>query len=312
MLSSGVAVIYTSLFLSSHLIRTVSPFQKQHTPLGYRSSRSTPATGVSPFAATGEPGRVSVSPTIQRELEGPKDPESATTVPIRTSNSQENACTRPSFGLTSYTTLTNRHFADIDPSSPLNNSASKSQKFTRFRNEWEAYMGVEPRESSNYERHWRGETPARYKTRRGYRPPPSILNSRYGTTSQELDDEVYDDSQSFSRDPLDAPRTRRTMDEEMGYQTQPFFTGGSLNPARSFGPCAIAGKFDEEHWIYWVGPFVGSVIVVLFYRFIKTLEYEIANPGADSDDARPSKIHEKIVETPYVKAAPSVAASSRS
>jgi glycerol uptake facilitator-like aquaporin len=28
------------------------------------------------------------------------------------------------------------------------------------------------------------------------------------------------------------------------------FTGGSLNPARSFGPCAITGKFDEEHWIY--------------------------------------------------------------
>lgn len=28
------------------------------------------------------------------------------------------------------------------------------------------------------------------------------------------------------------------------------FTGGSLNPARSFGPCVIAGNFDSEHWIY--------------------------------------------------------------
>jgi aquaporin related protein len=28
------------------------------------------------------------------------------------------------------------------------------------------------------------------------------------------------------------------------------FTGGSLNPARSFGPCVITGTFDAEHWIY--------------------------------------------------------------
>jgi len=29
-----------------------------------------------------------------------------------------------------------------------------------------------------------------------------------------------------------------------------FYTGGSLNPARSFGPCAVTGIFDQEHWIY--------------------------------------------------------------
>ena len=56
------------------------------------------------------------------------------------------------------------------------------------------------------------------------------------------------------------------------------FTGGSLNPARSFGPCVITGQFDPEHWIYWVGPFGGSILAVLFYRFIKTLEYEVSYP----------------------------------
>ncbi|KAH8677875.1 aquaporin-like protein [Xylariales sp. PMI_506] len=61
------------------------------------------------------------------------------------------------------------------------------------------------------------------------------------------------------------------------------FTGGSLNPARSFGPCVVTLTFDSEHWIYWVGPLLGALIAVVFYRFIKTLEYEMANPGADGD-----------------------------
>ncbi|KLU92010.1 aquaporin [Magnaporthiopsis poae ATCC 64411] len=61
------------------------------------------------------------------------------------------------------------------------------------------------------------------------------------------------------------------------------YTGGSLNPARSFGPCVITGVFETEHWIYWLGPSIGAVIAVVFYQFIKILEYEMANPGADGD-----------------------------
>ncbi|KAI7467430.1 hypothetical protein D0860_02741 [Hortaea werneckii] len=63
-----------------------------------------------------------------------------------------------------------------------------------------------------------------------------------------------------------------------------FFTGGSLNPARSFGPCVTTGMFDQEHWIYWVGPALGAIAAVAFYRFIKVLEYEMANPGQDDND----------------------------
>ncbi|KAF4471243.1 aquaporin [Fusarium albosuccineum] len=82
------------------------------------------------------------------------------------------------------------------------------------------------------------------------------------------------------------------------------FTGGSLNPARSFGPCVVTKTFDSEHWIYWVGPFVGSLIAVCFYWFIKTLEYEMANPGADGDDANdPTKNPEKRAEMKAAKPA---------
>ncbi|KAF2770706.1 aquaporin-like protein [Teratosphaeria nubilosa] len=63
-----------------------------------------------------------------------------------------------------------------------------------------------------------------------------------------------------------------------------YYTGGSLNPARSFGPCVVTGVFDREHWIYWVGPGLGAVCCVGFYKFIKMLEYEFANPGQDAHE----------------------------
>lgn len=64
-----------------------------------------------------------------------------------------------------------------------------------------------------------------------------------------------------------------------------FFTGGSLNPARSFGPAVVDLHFEGYHWIYWVGPILGSLVAAGFYKFIKVLEYETANPGQDMDHA---------------------------
>ncbi|KAI1810633.1 aquaporin-like protein [Poronia punctata] len=60
-----------------------------------------------------------------------------------------------------------------------------------------------------------------------------------------------------------------------------YFTGGSLNPARSFG-CAVAGpSFPGYHWIYWVGPGLGALVAAGYYRFVKFCHYEEANPGQD-------------------------------
>lgn len=63
-----------------------------------------------------------------------------------------------------------------------------------------------------------------------------------------------------------------------------YYTGGSLNPARSFGPSAVTHTFSRNDWIYWVGPLMGSIFAVAFYWFIKVLEYELANPGQDADE----------------------------
>ncbi|KAF7905788.1 hypothetical protein EAF00_000067 [Botryotinia globosa] len=61
-----------------------------------------------------------------------------------------------------------------------------------------------------------------------------------------------------------------------------YFTGGSVNPARSFGPAVVSGQFSGYHWIYWIGPILGAILASGFYKFIKLLEYETANPGQDA------------------------------
>ena len=46
-----------------------------------------------------------------------------------------------------------------------------------------------------------------------------------------------------------------------------------------------------------MGPIIGTLIAVFFYKFIKILEYEMANPGQDGDDQNdPTKSEEKRAE----------------
>ncbi len=42
-------------------------------------------------------------------------------------------------------------------------------------------------------------------------------------------------------------------------------TGGSLNPARSFGPALVAGAWSM-HWVYWVAPIAGAMLAAVAYQ----------------------------------------------
>ena len=42
-------------------------------------------------------------------------------------------------------------------------------------------------------------------------------------------------------------------------------SGGSMNPARSFGPALVDWAWTD-HWLYWVGPILGGAAGALFYK----------------------------------------------
>lgn len=44
-------------------------------------------------------------------------------------------------------------------------------------------------------------------------------------------------------------------------------TGAAMNPARSFGPAAIANVWDDE-WLYWLAPILGALIAAVLYAYV--------------------------------------------
>ncbi|GAK65918.1 mip family channel protein [Moesziomyces antarcticus] len=64
------------------------------------------------------------------------------------------------------------------------------------------------------------------------------------------------------------------------------YTGGSLNPARTFGPDVVLGTFEGYHWIYWIAPYSAAIVTAGFYQLLKYFQYESANIGQDADESK--------------------------
>ncbi|GAA5967377.1 hypothetical protein JCM11641_000527 [Rhodosporidiobolus odoratus] len=80
-----------------------------------------------------------------------------------------------------------------------------------------------------------------------------------------------------------------------------YWTGGSLNPACSFGPAVVVTTFSPYHWIHWVAPALGASIAAGLFRFLKFLEFEtVLGSELDSDGCK----------HPVLQLAPSVGGSA--
>ncbi|KAI5095632.1 lens fiber major intrinsic protein [Silurus meridionalis] len=53
----------------------------------------------------------------------------------------------------------------------------------------------------------------------------------------------------------------------MGHLLGMYYTGAGMNPARSFAPAVLFRNFIN-HWVYWVGPFIGGAMGALLYDFL--------------------------------------------
>ncbi|KAF5297704.1 hypothetical protein FQA39_LY12035 [Lamprigera yunnana] len=52
-----------------------------------------------------------------------------------------------------------------------------------------------------------------------------------------------------------------------------FLTGASMNTARSFGPALWDNKWDN-HWVYWVGPTIGSLSAAFLSKYVLSRQVE--------------------------------------
>lgn len=69
----------------------------------------------------------------------------------------------------------------------------------------------------------------------------------------------------------------------IGHLVGIFWTGAGINPARAFSPALIQASFPSYHWIYWLGPALGSFLAAGLYLGLKEMKYELVGGDADKE-----------------------------
>ncbi|KAM4045103.1 aquaporin-2-like [Anomaloglossus baeobatrachus] len=68
-------------------------------------------------------------------------------------------------------------------------------------------------------------------------------------------------------DNVGSPALSIGLSVTLGHLLGIYYTGCSMNPARSFAPAVVTGIFND-HWVFWLGPMFGATLGSLMYHFI--------------------------------------------
>ncbi|KAM3935132.1 aquaporin-2-like [Leptodactylus fuscus] len=78
---------------------------------------------------------------------------------------------------------------------------------------------------------------------------------------------IFASTDSRRNDNVGSPALSIGFSVSLGHLLGIYFTGCSMNPARSLGPSAITGVF-KDHWVFWIGPIVGGILASIIYNFV--------------------------------------------
>jgi aquaporin related protein len=69
------------------------------------------------------------------------------------------------------------------------------------------------------------------------------------------------------------------------------YTGASLNPARTLGPAIVANDYGRAHWIYYVGPVLGSLLAAGYWHILKFLDVTgVREPDSENSPEKPGEV----------------------
>ncbi|XP_075707928.1 aquaporin-5-like [Rhinoderma darwinii] len=78
---------------------------------------------------------------------------------------------------------------------------------------------------------------------------------------------IFASTDSRRNDNVGSPSLSIGLSVTLGHLLGIYFTGCSMNPARSLGPAAITGIFTDQ-WVFWIGPMLGGILASLIYNFV--------------------------------------------